>query len=379
MSDPTPGIYLDHNASTPVAPEVYRAMEPLLREGYGNPSSTHWAGTSAREAVEGARAQVARLLGCGPAEVVFTSGGSEANNAALKGVWFARGDRGDHIVTSAVEHPAVLEPCKWLESQGARVSYLPVDGTGRVDPDDLRRALTPRTVLVSIMHANNEVGTLQPIAEIAALCREAGVPLHTDAAQSVGKVATRVDELGVDLLSAAGHKFYAPKGVGALYVRRGTPLVPLIHGAGHESGRRAGTESAFLAAGLGAACSLAAAQRGMPGVQALRDRFWEGLRECFGDRVVRNGHPIECLPNTLHVSFLGHTGAAVLAVLPGVAASTGSACHAGKVHVSHVLLAMGVDEQRATGAVRWSLGLDTRPEEVEAVLSRLRTFARSTH
>jgi cysteine desulfurase len=372
-------IYLDHNASTPVAPAVYRVMEPLLREGYGNPSSTHWAGSPAREAVEGARARVAHLLGCEADEVVFTSGGSEANNAALKGVWFARGDRRDHLVTSAVEHPAVLEPCRWLETQGARVTRLPVDRAGRVSPDDLCRALTPRTVLVSIMHANNEVGTLQPVSELAALCRDAGVVFHTDAAQSVGKVATRVDDLGVDLLSVAGHKFCAPKGVGALYVRRGTPLVPLVHGAGHEAGRRAGTESAFLVAGLGAACSLAEEALEMPATRDLRDRFWAGLQEIFGDRVVRNGHATECLPNTLHVSFLGLSGGDVLAALPGVAASTGSACHAGKVHVSHVLQAMGVDSGAAAGAVRWSLGRDTRAGEIEQVLAALRAFARAGH
>ncbi|MDW7711376.1 MAG: cysteine desulfurase family protein [Deferrisomatales bacterium] len=369
-------IYLDYNASTPVAPEALRAMEPLLRDGFGNPSSAHWAGVLAREALEAGRGRVADLLGCTPGEVVLTSGGSEANNAALKGAWFALRERGDHLVTTAVEHLAVLEPCRWLEALGARVTRVPVDAGGRVDPEDVRRSLGPRTVLVSVMHANNEVGTVQPLAEIARYCREAGVLLHTDAAQSVGKIPSRVDELGVDLLSLAGHKLCAPKGVGALYVREGTPLHPLIHGAGHEGGRRAGTESAFLAAGLGAACSLAGGDLGMPRTRELRDRFWVGLQELFGDRVVRNGCTSAVLPNTLHVSFLGRLGSEVLAGLPGVAASTGSACHSGRIHVSHVLQAMGVEPGRAAGAVRWSLGRETTAQEIDTVLEELRRLPR---
>ncbi|MBI5443940.1 MAG: aminotransferase class V-fold PLP-dependent enzyme, partial [Deltaproteobacteria bacterium] len=236
----------------------------------------------------------------------------------------------------------------------------------------VRKAMGPRTILVSVMHANNEVGTIQPVADIARLCRSAGVLFQTDAAQSVGKIATRVDELGVDLLTVAGHKLYAPKGIGALYVRRGTPLTPLVHGAGHEGGRRAGTESALLAAGLGAACEAAGGHLGMPEVRRLRDRFWEGLREVFGERVVRNGHAEHCLPNTLHVSFLGRTGAEVLASLSGVAASTGSACHSGVVQISSVLAAMGASEELGLGAVRWSLGRLTTVEEIEYVLARLR-------
>lgn len=371
-------IYLDCNASTPLAPEVAEAMRPLLGGAFGNPSSGHWAGPPARAALEEARGQVAALLGCDASEVVFTSGGSESNNAALKGVWFALRDRGDHLVTTAVEHPAVLEPCRWLETLGARVTRVPVDRTGRVDPEDVRRALTPRTVLVSVMHAQNEVGTVQPLAEIAAACRQAGVLLHTDAAQSVGKIPTRVDDLGVDLLTVAGHKLYAPKGVGALYLRRGTPFVPLIHGAGHEGGRRAGTESALLAAGLGAACALALADPAAERIAALRDRFWSGLRDLFGERVVRNGHPVHVLPNTLHVSFLGLVGAEVLAALPGVAASTGSACHAGEVQMSDVLRALGASPEVGAGAVRWSLGRYTTEAEIGAVLQRLRPLAAGT-
>lgn len=249
-------IYLDFNATTPIAPEVAAAMSRALTEPFGNPSSEHWAGWPARQAVEQARSQVADLLNCTPGEIVFTSGGSEANNHALKGVFFAH-DGGGHIITTQIEHPAILNPCRFLERLGATVTYLPVDGFGRVDPDDLRRALTPRTILISVMHANNEVGTLQPISEMARIAREHGVLFHTDAAQSAGKISTRVDELGVDLLSIAGHKLYAPKGVGALYIRKGVQLEPLIHGAGHEAGRRAGTENIVLDVALGKACELA--------------------------------------------------------------------------------------------------------------------------
>jgi cysteine desulfurase len=250
-------IYLDYNASTPIDPAVADAMRPFLAEYYGNPSSGHWASADAKTALERARGQVAGTLGCHNDEIVFTSGGSEANNLALKGVFFAARDKGDHIVTTAIEHPAILEPCRFLERLGARVTYLPVDRSGRIDPDDLRKAITPRTILVSVMHANNEVGTIQPIEGCVRIAHEFDVLFHTDAAQSAGKVSVDVGKLGVDLLSIAGHKLYAPKGIGALFVRRGVALEPLIHGAGHESGRRAGRESALLAAGLGKACELA--------------------------------------------------------------------------------------------------------------------------
>lgn len=235
-------IYLDYNASTPIDPAVVAAMQPLLEEAFGNPSSGHWASTPAKAALEHARGQIATLLGCASDEIVFTSGGSEANNLAIKGTFFALSHKGEHIITTAVEHPAILAPCRFLERLGARLTYLPVDSTGRVDPEAVRRAITPRTILIGVMHANNEVGTIQPIAEIGAIAGEHGIRFHTDAAQSVGKIPTRVDVLGVDLLAIAGHKLYAPKGVGALYVRRDVALEPLIHGAGHEHGRRAGTE-----------------------------------------------------------------------------------------------------------------------------------------
>jgi cysteine desulfurase len=342
-------IYLDYNATTPVAPEVVQAMLPYLREEFGNPSSAHVYGQSAHAAVERARQQVASLLGCQPSEVVFTSGGSEASNLAIKGVlfpilfgqsetscsstsrrwwtdwrrWFRR--RRWQIITSAVEHPATLRPCRFLEQLGVRVTVLPVDRFGVVDMEALRRALRYPTVLVTIMHANNEVGTLQPIRDIARLAREHGALMHTDAAQSVGKIPVRVEELEVDLLTVAGHKLYAPKGIGALYVRNGITLEPLIHGAGHESGRRAGTENVPYIVGLGAACQLA--EQELPDLsvrlQRLRDRLWQELQSWLGERIVLNGHPQQRLPNTLNVSFLGCVGAELLQAVPQVAASTG--------------------------------------------------------
>jgi len=366
-------IYLDHNASTPIDPSVRAAMAPYLAAAFGNPSSGHWAGAPAREAVEVARAQVAALLCCAPDEVVFTSGGTEANNAALKGVYFAAAGRSRHVVTTLIEHPAIIEPCHFLERLGATVTYVGVDSMGTVDPDDIRRALRPDTILVSVMHANNEVGTIQPIAEIAAITREAGVPLHSDAAQSVGKLATDVDELGVDLLSIAGHKFYGPKGVGALYVRRGLRLEPFMHGASHESGRRAGTENVVLDVGLGAAAELARDRAWTDAVRELRDRFWAALQDRFGDRVRLNGHPTERLCNTLSVDFVGRVGSEILAARPGVAASTGSACHADRVTLSPVLEAMRVAPEVGMGAVRFSLGRSTTWDELSAVVEGLAT------
>jgi cysteine desulfurase len=365
-------IYLDFNASTPIGPEAAEAMRPFLTDHYGNPSSLHWAGEPAKDAVEKARGQVAGMLGCDPAEVVFTSGGSEANNHAIKGVCFANRDGGEHVITTAVEHPATISPCRFLETLGTKVTVLPVDRFGMVDPDDVRKAITTRTILITVMHANNEVGTIEPIPEIARIAREAGIPFHTDAAQSVGKIPSRVDDLGVDLLSVAGHKVYAPKGIGALYIRTGTRIEPFVHGGGHESGRRAGTESALLAVGLGAACEGARQWVGMERVRDLRDRFWEGLKEIFGERVTLNGHPSERLPNTLNVNIVGRVGAEVLASLPGVAASTGSACHAGSVTLSPVLSAMGVPPEEGMGAVRFTLGRTTTWEELEEVLDLLR-------
>jgi cysteine desulfurase len=365
-------IYLDYNASTPVDPAVVAAMQPLLANHYGNPSSGHWASAPAKAMLDVARGQVAALLACDHEEVVFTSGGSEANNLALKGVFFALREKGDHIITTEVEHPAILEPCRFLQTLGARVSFLPVDRSGRISPDDLRSAITPRTILVSIMHANSEVGTIQPIEDCARIARERGVLFHTDAAQSVGKVAAEVSALGVDLLTLVGHKLYAPKGVGALFVRKGVQLEPLIHGGGHEAGRRAGTESALLAVGLGKACEIAADLAPMRRVQGLRDDFWRKLQGIFGNGVVLNGHPVHRLPNTLNVSFVNRIGAEILLALDGVAASTGSACHAGEVTLSPVLRAMGVPPDAGMGAVRFSLGRATTAGEIDAVVDDLR-------
>jgi cysteine desulfurase len=375
-----PQIYLDYNATTPVDPTVLDAMLPYLREHFGNPSSTHSYGKTAHEAVERARAQVAELLGAQPDEIVFTGGGSEASNQAIKGAvftrlsgLFGRWARSYHLVTSAIEHPATLQPCDFLKRLGCRVTIVPVDGQGLVDPEAVRRALDHRTVLVSIMHANNEVGTMQFIREIAALARERGVLVHTDAAQSVGKVPVDVNELGVDLLSVAGHKLYAPKGIGALYVRRGIRLEPLIHGAGHEGGRRAGTENVPYMVALGAACAVAARSLPEAGekLRRLRDRLWGRLREALGERVVLNGHPEKRLPNTLNVNFVGHIGAELLQAVPDIAASTGSACHEGTVCLSPVLKAMGVPEQFGRGAVRLSVGRYTTDEEVDRAADAL--------
>ena len=368
-------IYLDYNASTPIAPEVANAMRPFLTGHFGNPSSPHWAGAPAKQALESARVQVAALLGCTPQEIVFTSGGTEANNHAIKGAFFALRERGNHVVTTQIEHPATLQPCRFLERLGAEVTYLPVDGTGRVNPGDVRQAITPRTVLVSVMHANNEVGTIQPIAEIAHITRERGVLLHTDAAQSMGKIPTRVAELGVDLLSVAGHKLYAPKGIGALYIRDGVQLEPLLHGAGHESGRRAGTESVLLNVALGAACALAAASLAVQEARLtkLRDSFHARLRDLFGAALQLHGHPADRLPNTLNISLKDRIGSDVLAALDGVAASTGSACHSGRHELSPVLRAMGVPEPIGLGAVRFSLGRMTTADELDQVLELLRT------
>jgi cysteine desulfurase len=378
-------IYLDYNATTPLDPAVVEAMLPYLHTHFGNPSSAHAHGKAAHEAVERARQHVAELLGARPDEIVFTGGGSEASNHALKGAVFAklhgffgRWARGAHVITSAVEHPATLQPCEFLKRLGCRVTVLPVDRHGLVDPQAVRTALDRSATLVSIMHANNEVGTLQPIREIAALARARGVPVHTDAAQSLGKVPVKVDELGVDLLTVAGHKLYAPKGVGVLYVRRGVKLEPLIHGAGHEGGRRAGTENVPYVVALGKACELA--QQSLPEaterLRRLRDRLWERLRAGLGEKPTLNGHPERRLPNTLNVSFLGHIGAELLAKVPEVAASTGSACHEGQMTCSPVLQAMGVPPPQARGAVRLSVGRFTTEDEIDRAAQLLVERAR---
>jgi cysteine desulfurase len=379
-------IYLDYNATTPLDPTVVAAMLPYLREHFGNPSSTHAYGKTAHEAVERARQQVAELIGAQTDEIVFTGGGTEASNLAIKGVFFAayQGVFGHlfhkevHVITTAVEHPATRQPLEFLKRLGCRVTVLDVDRFGRVNPADVRNAIGRKTRLITVMHSNNEVGTLEPISDIATIARERGVLVHTDAAQSLGKVPVDVNKLGVDLLSIAGHKLYAPKGVGALYVRRGTQLEPLIHGAGHEGGRRAGTENVPYLVGLGTAAALA--QRSLPAatqkLRELRDRLWERLREGLGERVVPNGHPELRLPNTLNVNFVGRIGADLLASVPEVAASTGSACHEGSVVQSPVLCAMGVPPELGRGAVRLSVGRFTTDDEVDRAAEALAAQAR---
>lgn len=376
VPDPTAQlIYLDYNATTPLDPAVVRAMRPHLEQQFGNPSSGHAYGQAAKTAVQAARAQVASLLGCAPEEIVFTGGGSESDNHALKGLAFARRawGKGNHLITSQIEHPAVLGACRYLEERhGFRVTYLPVDTWGVVDPTAVDAAITPETILISIMHANNEVGTLEPLTEIGHIARRHGIALHTDAAQSVGKVPVRVDELGVDLLTVVGHKLYAPKGIGALYVRRGTELDPLIHGAGHEGGRRAGTENVPYIVALGAACALAQEQLTSQAARwvALRARLLAGLEARVG-LVQVNGHPEQRLPNTLHICVPGVVGDEVLAQASGVAASTGSACHAGLTEPSPVLLAMGLEPTLAMGALRLSLGRWTSADEIDGAVESL--------
>jgi cysteine desulfurase len=367
-------IYLDYNASTPIAPAVLEAMMPYLTKRFGNPSSSHSSGAECRAAVEQAREQVAKLLGCTAEEVIFTSGATESNNMVIKGIAKAAG-KGKHFITSQIEHPAVLEPCRHIDRYGYRVTYLPVDGRGLVDPDALSRAITRETALVTIMHANNEVGTLQDIRALAQIAAVHGVPFHTDAAQSVGKVPCRVGDLGADLLTVAGHKFYAPKGVGALFIRKGTSLPPLLHGAGHERGMRPGTENLASVVGLGAACELAAPLLRTEGQRQrkLGQRLVDGLRT-VGLTVHLNGHPDQRLPNTWNISFAGFTAAQVMEALgKDIAVSPGAACHGGSVTASHVLVAMGVPKELSRGAVRFSLGRETTEAEIDAVISLLKT------
>ena len=366
MTDP---IYLDYNATTPVAPEVLDAMLPWLRQQFGNPSSTHAYGRRAAQAVATARRQVADLIGAKPHEIVFTGCATESNNLALLGTARSVIENGSpkrHIVISAVEHPAVMAPAMQLRAQGWEVTVLPVDALGRVSAERVANALRNDTALVSIMHANNEVGTLQPIPEIAAATRQRGILLHTDAAQSAGKVPLNVDALGVDLLTLAGHKFYAPKGIGALYVRAGTPIFSVLHGADQEHGLRPGTENVAAIVALGAAAALASASLETMAAHmlTLRNQLHQALIAAIPGLQL-NGHPEQRLPNTLHVSFPGVSGRLVLAEVADVlAASVGSACHSEHDAVSGVLAAMDVDARRAAGAVRLSVGRMTTSDEI---------------
>jgi cysteine desulfurase len=360
-------IYLDCNGTTPHAPEVIDAMLPFLQTEFGNPSSSHWYGIGPKKAVMAARSQVAGILGCTASEVLFTSGGTESNNQVLKSIAGGRYAKGTHLITSSIEHPAILEVCRFMEGHGFAITILPVDTDGLVSLSDVAAAIRPDTIMISIMHANNEVGTIQPIAEIASLAHRYGILMHTDAAQSVGKIPTRVDELGVDLLSVAGHKIYGPKGIGALYIRDGIENKVFCHGAGQENGRRAGTENVLGIVGLGKACEIAAAEmeRHAQHMQEMRDRLEEGLAA----EVRFNGHRELRLPNTCSVSFLGLEANRILEEIGlDVAASAGAACHADHVEISHVLRAMQVPEQWAKGTLRFTTGWYTTVDEIDRAL-----------
>jgi cysteine desulfurase len=370
-------IYLDYNATTPVDPVVVEAMLSYLSTHFGNPSSSHSYGHVAHRAVDSARAQVAQFLGCTPTEITFTGGGSESDNLAIRGIALANQHKGNHIITQVTEHPGVLNTCSALERlHGFHVTYLPVDRTGRVSPETVEAAIDAKTVLITIMHANNETGTLQPIAEIAEIARKYGVLLHTDAAQSVGKIPVHVEELGVDLLTVAGHKLYAPKGIGALYTKHGLQLEPMIYGGGQESGNRAGTENVANMVALGTACLLAQEQlvENQVRLQRLRDELQRLMEKYLPDCVHLNGHLTERLPNTLNISVDGVIGEEVLAETPEIASSTGSACHEGYADPSPVLLAMDISRERALGALRLTLGRWSTEEQIKEVA---RLLARS--
>ncbi|MBN2032436.1 MAG: cysteine desulfurase [Deltaproteobacteria bacterium] len=359
-------IYLDHNATTPIESAVAASMKELMEEEFGNPSSAYLLGKRAKERMDQARGQVACLLGCEQDEVIFTSGGSESNNTVLKGIVDLRKPTGFHIITSAVEHPAIINPALFLMELGVQVTFLPVDRFGRVNPDDVRKALRANTSLISIMLANNETGTLEPLKEVAAIGRDMGVPVHTDAAQAVGKLPLDVHDMGVDFLTVAGHKLYAPKGIGALFIKKGSMLTPLIHGASQEMDKRAGTENTLLAVGLGTACRVARDRINEDVLQsrALRDRLetllFEGL-----EGLVLNGHPQERLPNTLNISVPGIEGAKILEGIPSLMASTGAACHDRSVKLSHVLSAMGVAPEEGMGTLRLTVGRSNTLEQIE--------------
>ncbi|MHB8807376.1 MAG: selenide, water dikinase SelD [Anaerolineaceae bacterium] len=366
-------VYLDYNATTPIAPQVAEAMRPYIYENFGNPSSSHAYGSAAKKGVEKARRQVAEMLGCQPDEIVFTSGGSESNNLAIKGAAFAYREKGNHIITSAVEHPAVLDVVEYLKKQGFHITILPVDKYGMLDPELVEKAITPDTILISVMHANNEVGTIEPIRAIAEIAHAHQVLMHTDAAQSVGKITVNVEALGVDLLSIAGHKLYAPKGIGVLYIRRGVRLEKIMHGAEHEMNKRAGTENVIEIAGLGAACELI--KQNLPQYQAhmfaMRTHLEEGLRAAFPN-LKFNGHPEKHLPNTTNVSFYGLEANTILAELDQVAASAGAACHADQVDVSPVIAAMGIPVEYAMGTIRLTVGRNTTEEEIDFALEAIK-------
>jgi cysteine desulfurase len=367
-------IYLDYNATTPIAPDVQMAMLPFLAEHYGNPSSGHALGRACQEATLDARGRVAALLGAERDEIIFTGGGTESNNLVLKGLAFRQAPLGSgHFVISSIEHPAITEPARFLERLGYGLSIVDCDANGRIDPDDVAAAIQDDTVLVSIMLANNEIGTIQPIAEISQICRQHGVLLHTDAAQAIGKISTRVDELGVDFLSIAGHKLYAPKGIGALYIRRGTALEPLLHGAGHEGGLRAGTENVPYIVALGEAAALAGKHlnESVERLAALRDRLQRQLTEAFGPKCTVNAAGADRLPNTLSINVPGVDASELLARTPELCASTSAACHTGHAQRSATQQAIALSEETARGTLRLSVGWFTDEEEVDRAANLL--------
>ena len=359
-------IYLDHNATTMIAPEVAEAMEPYIKEVFGNPSSSHELGYEAKIAIENARNSVADLIGARPQEIIFTSGGTESNNMVLKGIIDLKEPNKNHIIISAVEHPSILNPAIYLMELGVQVSIVGVDRYCLVDPGDVKKAIRANTRLISIMLANNETGTIQPVKEIAAIAKEHGISVHTDAAQAVGKIPVDVKELGVDILSLAGHKLYAPKGIGALYVGNDLGITPLLHGGGQEGGRRSGTENVIMIVAFGVACDLIKKRlrEDMVHMERLRNRLHELLSEQIND-IVLNGHPQRRLPNTLNVSIPGIRGDMILREIPKVIASTGAACHQEKEKISHVLSSMGVPEDIAIGALRFSVGRSNTPMQIE--------------
>lgn len=367
-------IYLDHAATTPTRPEVVKSMLPYFTDAFGNPSSIHSQGQEAKGAVEEARTKVAELIGARSEEIVFTSGGTEADNYALKGVAYANKHKGNHIITTSIEHHAVLEVCKFLGRRGFRITYLPVDKYGLVYPDDVRKAITDKTILISVMHANNEVGTIEPVEEIGRIAREAGVYFHSDAVQTVGHIPVNVDKLKVDLLSISAHKLYGPKGAGVLYIRKGTKLVSLIHGGEHEKRRRAGTENVPAIVGLGKAVELAGQEIGREAERLayLRDKLIEGLREKI-DHTRLNGHPTRRLSNNVNVSIDFVEGESMLLNLDleGICASTGSACSSASLEPSHVLLALGLLAEQAHGSLRFTLGRENTEADIERVLEVL--------
>lgn len=365
-------IYLDYNATTPIAREVAEAMIPIIYDNFGNPSSTHPIGGRAKKALEKARTQISRVLGCKADEIIFTSGGTESNNMVLKSVAWTLRDKGKHIITTKIEHPSIINTALFLMEGGYDVTFLPVDTHGCLDPDEVKKAVQKNTILITVMHANNETGTIQPIADISNIAREHDILFHTDAAQSVGKIETNVHDLGVDLLSIAGHKLYAPKGVGALYIRDGVEIEPFLHGGGQEMGLRSGTENLVHNVGLGIACELIMDNLfdDISRLRDLRDRLHDQISSVILE-VVLNGHPEKRLPNTLFLSFPGIAGEVILKEIPDLCASTGAACHDRSVELSHVLGAMGVSRDIGMGAIRLSLGRPTTEAEVDEAASLL--------